>query len=77
MDCSPLGSSVHGYSSGKNTGVGCHALLQGVLPDPGTELASLMSPALAGGFLTTGATREALRRLSLHRKLPLIGVSLL
>ena len=30
MDCSPLGSSVHGDSTGKNTGVGCHALLQGV-----------------------------------------------
>ena len=29
MDCSPPGSSVHGDSPGKNTGVGCHALLQG------------------------------------------------
>ena len=29
MDCSPPGTSVHGDSSGKNTGVGCHALLQG------------------------------------------------
>ena len=27
-DCSPPGSSVHGVSAGKNTGVGCHALLQ-------------------------------------------------
>ena len=27
MDCSLLGSSVHGDSPGKNTGVGCHALL--------------------------------------------------
>ena len=25
----------------------------GDLPDPGTELASLVSPALAGGFFTT------------------------
>ena len=30
MDCSPLGSSVHGDSPGKNTEVGCHALLQGI-----------------------------------------------
>ena len=30
MDCSPSGSSVHGDSLGKNTGVGCHALLQGI-----------------------------------------------
>ena len=27
MDCSLPGSSVHGDSPGKNTGVGCHALL--------------------------------------------------
>ena len=32
MDCSPLGSLVHGDSPGKNTGVGCHALLQGIFP---------------------------------------------
>ena len=31
----------------------------GDLPDPGTEPVSLMSPALAGGFFTTGATWEA------------------
>ena len=29
MDCRPPGSSVHGISPGKNTGVGCHFLLQG------------------------------------------------
>ena len=32
MDCSPPGSSVHGDSPGKNTGVYCHALLQGIFP---------------------------------------------
>ena len=31
MDCSPPGSSVRGDSSGKNTGVDCHGLLQGIL----------------------------------------------
>ena len=30
MDCSPPGSSVHGDSPGKNTGLGCHAFLQGI-----------------------------------------------
>ena len=30
MDCSPPGSSLHGDFLGKNTGVGCHALLQGI-----------------------------------------------
>ena len=38
MDCSPPGSSVHGNSPGKNTGVGCHALLQGNLSNPGLPL---------------------------------------
>ena len=32
----------------------------GDLPDPGIELASLMSPTLSGGFFTTSATWEAL-----------------
>ena len=31
----------------------------GDLPDPGIKPASLMSPALAGGFFTTNATWEA------------------
>ena len=30
MHCSPPGFSVHGDSPGKNIGVGCHALLQGI-----------------------------------------------
>ena len=30
MDCSPPGSSIHQDSPGKNTGVGYHALLQGI-----------------------------------------------
>ena len=32
MDCNPPGTSVHGDSPGKNTGVGCHALLQALFP---------------------------------------------
>ena len=39
--------------------MGCHFLLQGDLPDPGIKPASLMSPALAGGFFTTSTTWEA------------------
>ena len=35
MDCSPTGSSVHGDSPGQNTGVGCHALLQGIFSTQG------------------------------------------
>ena len=32
MDYSPQGSSFHRDSPGKNIGVGCHALLQGIFP---------------------------------------------
>ena len=35
MDHHPPGPSVHGDSPGKNTGVGCHALLQGLFPTQG------------------------------------------
>ena len=38
MDCSPPGSSVHGDSPGKNTGVHCHALLQEIFPIHGSNL---------------------------------------
>ena len=37
MDCSLPGSSVHGDSPGKNAGVGCHALLQGIFPTQGSN----------------------------------------
>ena len=57
MDCSLPGSSVLGDSPGKNTGVGCHFLLQGIFP--GNESMSLISLALAGRLFTTSATWEA------------------
>ena len=62
MDYSLPGSFVHGDSPGKNT-VPCPPPED--LPDPGTEAPSLKSPALAGDFLTTSATWEALRN-SVH-----------
>ena len=35
MDFKPPGSSVHGDSSGKNTGVGCHSLFHEIFPTMG------------------------------------------
>ena len=35
------GSSVHGDSPGKNTGVGCHSLLQGIFLTQGLNLGLL------------------------------------
>ena len=37
MDYSSPGSSVHGDSPGKNTGVGCHALFQRIFPTQGSN----------------------------------------
>ena len=37
MDCSSPGSSVCGHSSGKKTGVGCHALLQDIFLTQGSN----------------------------------------
>ena len=58
---------------------GLHTYPPGDLPDPGIELASPVSPALASGFLTTGATWEAGALLCLSSvvltQLPLIHSS--
>ena len=37
MDCTLPGSSVHGDTPRKNTGVVCHALLQGIFPTQGSK----------------------------------------
>ena len=55
MDCSPPGFSVHGDSPGKNTGVSCHALLQGIFPTQGSNT---QASHIVGGFLTVWATRK-------------------
>ena len=51
VDCSPPGSSVMD-SPGKNTGVGCHPLLQGLFLTQGSN-PYLLGLLLAGGFFTT------------------------
>ncbi|CAI9158808.1 unnamed protein product [Rangifer tarandus platyrhynchus] len=38
MDCSLPGSSVHRDSPGRNTGVGCHSLLQGTFLTQGSKV---------------------------------------
>ena len=38
LDCSPPGSSVYGDSLGKNIGVSCYALLQGIFLMQGSNL---------------------------------------
>ena len=53
-------------SPGKNTGVGCPALFQGIFPTQGSN-PCVMSPALAGRLFTISATWEA----KLHIYVPL------
>ena len=57
VDCSPPGSSVHGFPRQEYwSGLPCPS--PGDLPNPGIEPVSLTSPALAGKFFFTGATWE-------------------
>ena len=51
MDCSPPGSSVCGDSPGKNTGVGCHALLRGIFPTQGSNRVSCVCCTVGGFFI--------------------------
>ena len=56
MDHSPSDPCVWD-SPGENTGVDCHALLQGIFLTQGLNLKFLLSlPELADGFFTTSAT---------------------
>ena len=59
MDYSPPGSSVHGDSPGKNTGVGCHALHQRIFQTQGSNPGLLHCKR----FFTIWATREASPRI--------------
>ena len=53
MNSSTRDSSVHGDSPGKNTGMGCHALLQGIFPTQRSQVS-----CFAGGFCAIWATGE-------------------
>ena len=62
MDCSPLGSSVRRIFQAKNTGVGCHFLLQGIFPTQGSNLCLLHWQ----GILYHCTTWEAFSLISLY-----------
>ena len=60
MDYSPSGSFVHGIFQARILEQIAISYSRGSpRPDSGIESASLESPALAGGFITTSATWEA------------------
>ena len=57
MDCSPPGSSVHGDPPGKNIGVACHALLQGLFPTQGLNPGFLHCRRILYNLSQQGYTR--------------------
>ena len=65
MDCSPPGSPVHEDSPGKNTGVGCHALLQGIFPIQGLNLGLLCLPCWQPGSLPPVPTGKPLELIKI------------
>ncbi|CAI9174470.1 unnamed protein product [Rangifer tarandus platyrhynchus] len=58
MDCSPLGSGPWG-SPGKNTGLGCHALLQGICLTQNRACVSCISSTLQAESLTPDQCNKA------------------
>ena len=81
----PASSSVHGDSPGKNTGISCHALLQGIvpaqewntppgdLPNPGIEP---RSPALQVDSLPSEPPRKPKYTIPSPGELPDPGIKL-
>ena len=64
MDCSPPGYSVWEDSPGKNTGVGCHALIQGLFPSQGSDLSLLYLLHWQPGSLPLMPPGNPLRRVN-------------
>ena len=64
MDCSPPGSSVHGILQAEYwSGLPCSPARD--LPYPGIDSMSLMSPASAGGFFSTGVSWEGISAVNI------------
>ena len=65
MGYSPISAPVHGVLQARNQSSSPFPP-PGDLPNPGIELSSLMSPALAGEFFTTSAAWEAYTHTHTH-----------
>ena len=62
VDCSPQGSYVHGDSPGKNTRMGCHALLQGIFPTQGSKPGLLNCRSILYNLSHQGRPKSTLRQ---------------
>ena len=65
LDYSPPGSSPWEFL-GKNTGVGCHFLFQGIFLTQGSNPCILHLPALVGGFFITNTSWDALTQTHIY-----------
>ena len=82
IDCNPPGSSVHGDSPGKNTGVGCHSFLQGIFPTGGSNLCLLCllhchlgSPFLIGVYTSVLYICVSISALQIASSIPFFWIS--
>ena len=71
IDCSPPGSSVHGDSPGKKTGVGYHALLQRIFPTQGSNPGLPHCMWILYHLSHQGSPTGQISINTLHRLLPL------
>ena len=62
------------HSPGKNTGMGCRALLQGIFPTQGSNPHLLNLPTLAREFFITSTTWEAGSKNENHKDIPERGM---
>ena len=70
LDCSLPGSSIHGDSSGKNTGLGCHFFLQGIFLNQGLNLGLLH---YRQNLYHLGPQESPCQALTLHKHLMIIN----
>ena len=71
MDCSPPGSSVHGDSPGKTTGMGCHFFLQAKREAPEKDcILLILSDSLIGSGLAASYTASLVAQLV--KNLPIV-----
>ena len=68
MDCSLLHSSVHGISQARVLERVAISSSRGDFHNPGIEVVSLVSLALAGGYFTTSTTWEEVGNLYIRLK---------
>ena len=65
MDCSPIGTTLDcpWDSPGKNTGVGCHALLQGIFPTQRSNLCLLLCRRILYHWCHLGSPLQLIKHI--------------